>query len=66
MRNQSHWRRCIAFCCELCLIGALALSLTGCPKKSPAERAGDAVGDAADSVGDAARDAGDAIDDAVH
>jgi len=40
-----------------------ALVLCACAEKGPAERAGEALDDAADSVGDAARDVRDEAED---
>ena len=41
------------------------LTLGGCEEKSPIEKAGDKVEDAADEVGDAVEDAADEVEDAV-
>ena len=43
----------------------LLLTLGGCEEKSPIEKAGDKVEDAADEVGDAVEDAADEVEDAV-
>lgn len=54
------------------LCACLALALTACPEKQgPAERAGEALDDAAESVGDAvspdgpAEDAGEKLDESL-
>ncbi len=48
------------------LLIAIALSLTACPEKGPAERAGEKVDNAVKSAGDKVEDAGDKVKDAVH
>jgi len=51
---------------SLTLAGLLACSILamGCEEKGPAERAGEALDNAADEIGDAGRDLGNAVEDA--
>ena len=48
---------------RLITVLALTLALSACADRGPAERAGEALDDAADSVGDAARDVRDEAED---
>jgi hypothetical protein len=48
---------------RLITVLGLSLALFACAQKGPAERAGEALDDAADSVGDAARDVRDEAQD---
>ena len=45
------------------LAGGLALA--GCKEKSPAEKAGEAIGDAAEKAADATKDAAEKVGDAI-
>ena len=47
------------------ILAITALALASC-KKTPAEKAGDAVEDGIEKAGDAVEDAGDAVEDAVN
>nr|ART35606.1 A74 [uncultured bacterium] len=47
------------------LLGFVMAALPACEKKGPAEKAGEAVDDAAKKAGEAVKDAGDKIKDAV-
>jgi len=48
---------------RLITVIGLSLALFGCAEKGPAERAGEALDDAADRVGDTARDVRDEAED---
>jgi hypothetical protein len=47
------------------IVSLLLVALPGCQKQGPAERAGEALDDAATSLGEHVEDAGDAIQDAA-
>lgn len=47
------------------LIGAFALTLAGCEREGPAERAGKSLDNAAEQAGDKIEQAGDKVQDAV-
>ena len=47
------------------LLALAAFAFVSCEKKTPAEKAGDAVEEGIENVGDAVEDAGDAVKDAT-
>lgn len=60
-----HIMKSISAFAAALLLAFAVVGLSACEKKGPAERAGEAVDDAARSAGDAVKDAGDKIKDAT-
>ncbi len=56
------WMRILA---AMAMIVAVTLGTAGCKEKGPAEKAGEAIDEAAEDAGDALKDAADDVKDAV-
>ncbi|MCC6872680.1 MAG: antitoxin [Sandaracinaceae bacterium] len=62
MTSKRSWTRTWAVCTALL---ACALVTSGCPRKGPAERAGEKIDRGVEKAGDSLEKAGDKIEDAT-